>query len=225
MVIEEYYVPVARAGCYVPGGRYPLLSAPIMTIVPAKVAGVDEVIAAIASSHIDALSTRQLAALDSDQIQGLSTEQVQALSTAQVAGLTVAQVASLTTDQVTAMETADVRALTTAQIAGLLGDQVVALNTDASARRLGKGDDRPLNREADRAALIAALASVDVVTWFDEDTPLNLIQTLTPNVLAKGGDYQPETIVGYDWVTQHGGQVAIIPLLDGHSTTGTIAKM
>lgn len=106
-----------------------------------------------------------------------------------------------------------------------LGDiLVVGLNTDASVKRL-KGETRPIQDEATRTEILANLLLVDAVVLFDEDTPLNLIQALTPDVLAKGGDYQPETIVGYDWVTQHGGQVAIIPLLDGHSTTGTIAKM
>lgn len=106
-----------------------------------------------------------------------------------------------------------------------LGDiLVVGLNTDASVKRL-KGATRPIQDEITRAEILANLILVDAVVLFDEDTPLNLIQALTPDVLAKGGDYQPETIVGYDWVTQHGGQVAIIPLLDGHSTTGTITKM
>jgi rfaE bifunctional protein nucleotidyltransferase chain/domain len=106
-----------------------------------------------------------------------------------------------------------------------LGDVlVVGLNTDASVKRL-KGPTRPIQDETTRSEILANLILVDAVILFDEDTPLNLIQALTPNVLAKGGDYQPETIVGYDWVTQHGGQVAIIPLLDGHSTTGTVRRM
>ena len=71
---------------------------------------------------------------------------------------------------------------------------VVALNTDASARRLGKGPERPLNNERDRAALIAALGSVDLVTWFDEDTPLQLIAQLRPTILVKGGDYDMATL-------------------------------
>lgn len=106
-----------------------------------------------------------------------------------------------------------------------LGDiLVVGLNTDASVKRL-KGPTRPIQDETTRAEILANLILVDAVVLFDEDTPLNLIQTLTPNVLAKGGDYQPDTIVGYDWVTQHGGEVVIIPLLDGHSTTGTVGRM
>ena len=75
------------------------------------------------------------------------------------------------------------------QARALGGSLVVALNTDASAKRLGKGDDRPLNNELDRAVVIAALASVSLVTWFDENTPLELIGVLKPDVLVKGGDY------------------------------------
>jgi D-beta-D-heptose 7-phosphate kinase/D-beta-D-heptose 1-phosphate adenosyltransferase len=66
---------------------------------------------------------------------------------------------------------------------------------------------------------------VDAVVLFDEDTPLALIQTLTPDVLVKGGDYAPETIVGHDWVAQHGGTVQIVPLLDGHSTTNSVERI
>jgi len=100
---------------------------------------------------------------------------------------------------------------------------VVGLNTDASVQRL-KGLTRPIQDETTRAEVLAALWMVDAVVLFDEDTPLEVIQALTPDVLVKGGDYVPETIVGYDWVTQHGGTVEIVPLLDGHSTTGTIAR-
>lgn len=106
-----------------------------------------------------------------------------------------------------------------------LGDVlVVGLNTDASVQRL-KGPTRPIQDETTRAEVLAALLLVDAVILFDEDTPLELIQTLTPDVLVKGGDYVPETIVGYDWVTQHGGRVEIVPLLDGHSTTNSVEKM
>ena len=76
-----------------------------------------------------------------------------------------------------------------AQSRALGGSLIVALNTDASARRLNKGADRPLNREQDRATVIAALGSVDLVTWFDEDTPLALIQACRPEILVKGGDW------------------------------------
>lgn len=95
---------------------------------------------------------------------------------------------------------------------------IVGLNTDASIKRL-KGPSRPYHRFADRAMVLAALECVDYVIGFDEDTPAALIETLTPKVLSKGGDYTPETIVGADWVIKHGGCVKVIPLLEGHSTS------
>lgn len=101
---------------------------------------------------------------------------------------------------------------------------IVGVNSDASARRLGKGPDRPLNLEADRAFVVAGLASVDAVTLFDEDTPLALITLLQPDVLAKGADYALEAIVGADVVTARGGRVVRVPLVAGHSTTTLIAK-
>ncbi|CAN5189409.1 D-glycero-beta-D-manno-heptose 1-phosphate adenylyltransferase [soil metagenome] len=105
-----------------------------------------------------------------------------------------------------------------------LGDVlVVGLNTDASVKRL-KGPLRPIQDETTRAEVLAALLLVDAVVLFDEETPLELIQALNPDVLVKGGDYIPDTIVGYDWVTQHGGRVEIIPLLEGHSTTGIVGR-
>lgn len=105
-----------------------------------------------------------------------------------------------------------------AQGAGL----VVALNSDASTRRLGKGSDRPINRLADRAAVIAALESVSIVTWFEEDTPLALIQLLRPDVLIKGGDWKPQDIVGADDVIGWGGTVHSIPFLHQKSTTALL---
>ena len=112
-----------------------------------------------------------------------------------------------------------------AQARSLGGSLVVALNTDASARRLGKGPDRPLNAEGDRAALIAALASVSLVTGFDEDTPLQLIGELRPDVLVKGGDYDmrrlPETALVESW----GGHARAIPFVDGYSTTALVTKI
>ncbi len=101
---------------------------------------------------------------------------------------------------------------------------VVGLNTDKSVKLL-KGPSRPIQDETTRAEVLASLFFVDVVVLFNEDTPYQLIQLLTPDILIKGGDYRPETIVGHDWVTQHGGRVEIVPLLDGHSTTGTIGKI
>ena len=102
---------------------------------------------------------------------------------------------------------------------------VVALNTDASARRLGKGPDRPLNNEVDRAIMMAALESVSLVTWFDEDTPLELIRELRPQVIVKGGDYDmsklPETAAVESW----GGQARALPFVDGYSTTALVRKI
>ncbi|HET7767088.1 MAG TPA: D-glycero-beta-D-manno-heptose 1-phosphate adenylyltransferase [Burkholderiales bacterium] len=102
---------------------------------------------------------------------------------------------------------------------------LVALNTDASAKRLGKGADRPVNSLADRAALIAALGAVDLVTWFDEDTPLQLIRACRPDVLVKGGDWKPETIVGAAEVRAWGGSVHSIPFRHRLSTTALLEKI
>ncbi|MGQ0561658.1 MAG: D-glycero-beta-D-manno-heptose 1-phosphate adenylyltransferase [Gemmatimonadota bacterium] len=107
-----------------------------------------------------------------------------------------------------------------------LGDElVVALNSDASAWRLGKGEDRPVNREQDRALLLAGLGCVDHVTLFDEDTPRELIARLLPDVLVKGGDYTPETIVGRAEVETAGGRVVVIPFVHGHSTTELLKRI
>lgn len=105
-----------------------------------------------------------------------------------------------------------------------LGDLlVVGLNSDASVRRL-KGQDRPVNSEADRAAVLAALAAVDRVTIFEEDTPFELIRALLPDVLVKGGDYRVETIVGAPEVLAAGGRVEVAPLVPGRSTTRLIQR-
>ena len=112
-----------------------------------------------------------------------------------------------------------------AQARRLGGSLVVALNTDASARRLGKGADRPLNREADRVCLIAALASVDLVTWFDEDTPLQLIESLRPDVLVKGGDYDMATLPETQAMARWGGTALAIPFVSGFSTTALVQKI
>lgn len=101
---------------------------------------------------------------------------------------------------------------------------IVALNSDDSVRRL-KGPARPVRSAAERAVVVAALAMVDVVVVFEEDTPLRLIEWLEPDVVVKGGDYSPETIVGADVVRARGGRVVVIPLTPGHSTTRTIARM
>jgi D-glycero-beta-D-manno-heptose 1-phosphate adenylyltransferase len=102
---------------------------------------------------------------------------------------------------------------------------LVAVNSDASARRLGKGDDRPLNPLADRAAVVAALGSVQLVTWFDEDTPLALIRVCRPDVLVKGGDWKPDAIVGAAEVRGWGGSVHAIPFRHQLSTTALLRKI
>ena len=105
------------------------------------------------------------------------------------------------------------------------GSLVVALNTDASARRLGKGPDRPLNNEEDRAVMMAALESVSLVTWFDEDTPLELITELRPDLLVKGGDYDMDTLAETAVVKAYGGSARAIPFVDGYSTTALVKKI
>ena len=102
---------------------------------------------------------------------------------------------------------------------------LVALNTDASARRLGKGPDRPLNHEADRAAVIAALGSVDLVTFFDEDTPVALLAELRPQVYVKGGDYDMRTLAETKLVEGWGGRALAIPFVAGYSTTALVNRI
>lgn len=107
-----------------------------------------------------------------------------------------------------------------------LGDKLIlGLNTDASVKRLGKSPERPINSEDTRATILAGLECVDAVILFDEDTPLELITFVQPDVLVKGNDYKAEDIVGYDIVTAKGGQVITIQLVDGFSTTKLINKM
>lgn len=109
---------------------------------------------------------------------------------------------------------------------------VIGLNTDASVREQGKGEDRPINDQDARALVIAALGFVDLVLFFEEQTPINLIKELLPDVLVKGADYDPnETdptskkyIVGSDLIKSNGGKVIAIPLVDGYSTTSILAK-
>lgn len=101
---------------------------------------------------------------------------------------------------------------------------VVAVNTDDSVRRLGKDINRPIQDENSRAVIIAALHFVDLVILFDEDTPLELIQQLKPQVLVKGGDYKIHEIVGNEFVTANGGEAATIDFLEGFSTTKIIEK-
>ena len=111
------------------------------------------------------------------------------------------------------------------QARALGGSLVVALNTDASAKRLGKGPDRPLNNELDRAVVMAALASVSLVTWFDEDTPLELISVLKPDVLVKGGDYDMRKLAETAVVQSYGGRAVAIPFVDGYSTSALVQKI
>ena len=101
---------------------------------------------------------------------------------------------------------------------------VVGLNADASVRRL-KGPERPVRNEAERAYVLAALACVDAVVVFEQDTPLELVRVLQPDVIVKGGDYTPDTIVGADVVRARGGRVVVIPLTPGQSTTSIIEKL
>ena len=101
---------------------------------------------------------------------------------------------------------------------------VVGLNSDASVRRL-KGPSRPVRNERERAVVLAALAMVDAVVVFEQDTPLELIEALEPDVLVKGGDYTEGTIVGADFVKRRGGRVVVVPLTPGQSTTGIVEKL
>ncbi|NBW67981.1 MAG: D-glycero-beta-D-manno-heptose 1-phosphate adenylyltransferase [Betaproteobacteria bacterium] len=112
-----------------------------------------------------------------------------------------------------------------AQARSLGASLVVALNTDASSKRLGKGNDRPLNKLEDRAVLIAALASVSLVTWFDEDTPYQIIDALRPDILVKGGDYDMATLAETQLVVSYGGRAQAIPFVSGYSTTALVQKI
>jgi len=106
-----------------------------------------------------------------------------------------------------------------------LGDLlVIGLNTDASIKKI-KGPSRPILDEQTRALILASLSFVSVVTFFDEETPYNLIRKIQPHYLVKGGDYKPEDIVGYDIVKARGGHVLTIPLVEGYSSTGIIDKL
>ena len=112
-----------------------------------------------------------------------------------------------------------------AQARALGGSLIVALNTDASTRRLGKGDDRPLNNEMDRAIVMASQEAVSLVTWFDEDNPQALIAEIRPDILVKGGDYDmdvlPETALMHTW----GGKALALPFVSGYSTTALVKRI
>ena len=112
-----------------------------------------------------------------------------------------------------------------AQARALGASLMVALNTDASARRLAKGPDRPLNTEGDRAFVMAALASTSLVTWFDEDTPLELIADIKPDILVKGGDYDMQKLAETRVVEAYGGRALALPFVDGYSTTALVRKI
>ncbi|HMJ49066.1 MAG TPA: D-glycero-beta-D-manno-heptose 1-phosphate adenylyltransferase [Burkholderiales bacterium] len=112
-----------------------------------------------------------------------------------------------------------------AQARALGASLMVAVNSDASVKRLDKGHGRPVNTLADRTAVVAALESVDLVTWFDEDTPLALIVACRPDILVKGGDWKVENIVGAKEVPAWGGKVYSIPFMHKTSTTALMAKI
>jgi D-beta-D-heptose 7-phosphate kinase/D-beta-D-heptose 1-phosphate adenosyltransferase len=100
---------------------------------------------------------------------------------------------------------------------------IVGLNSDASVKRL-KGEDRPVQNERARAEVLAALEAVDLVALFEEDTPLNLITQIKPSVLVKGADYSREQVVGHEIVEAHGGEVRLVDILQGFSTTSLVAR-
>jgi rfaE bifunctional protein nucleotidyltransferase chain/domain len=112
-----------------------------------------------------------------------------------------------------------------AQARALGGSLIVALNTDASVKRLGKGDDRPLNAETDRAIVMASQEAVSLVTWFGEDTPVDIIARIRPDILVKGGDYDmaklPETALVESW----GGRALALPFVAGYSTTKLVQRI
>lgn len=106
-----------------------------------------------------------------------------------------------------------------------LGDMlIVGLNSDASVRRL-KGNSRPISNQESRAMVMAAFAFVDYVVMFEEDTPLNLIKEIKPDILVKGGDYTHDNVVGADFVESYGGRLELIPLVPGESTTNLVKRM
>lgn len=112
-----------------------------------------------------------------------------------------------------------------AQARALGGSLIVALNTDASARRLGKGEDRPLNRDTDRAVVMASQEAVSLVTWFDEDTPLALIGEIRPDLIVKGGDYDMRVLPETQLVESWGGKALALPFVSGYSTTRLVEKI
>ena len=112
-----------------------------------------------------------------------------------------------------------------AQARALGGSLIVALNTDASVKRLGKGDDRPLNKDADRAIVMASQEAVSLVTWFDEDTPLEIVGEIRPDILVKGGDYDMATLAETKLVESWGGHALALPFVAGYSTTQLVNRI
>ncbi|MEY4562728.1 MAG: hypothetical protein RLZZ618_2005 [Pseudomonadota bacterium] len=112
-----------------------------------------------------------------------------------------------------------------AQARALGGSLVLGLNSDASARRLGKGPDRPLNAEGDRACVLAALESVSLVLLFDEDTPVELLKRVRPQLYVKGGDYDIEKLEETKWVRSWGGDARALSFVDGYSTTNLVKRI
>lgn len=112
-----------------------------------------------------------------------------------------------------------------AQAKSLGASLLLAVNTDLSVRLLGKGDDRPFNNQMDRMSVLAALAAIDLITWFDDETPLSLILEARPEILVKGGDWPIEQIVGAHEVIEWGGQVHSIPFIHKRSTTSMVRKI
>jgi len=112
-----------------------------------------------------------------------------------------------------------------AQARALGASLVLGLNSDASARGLGKGPDRPLNTELDRACVLAALESVSLVTLFDEATPVELMKRVRPQLYVKGGDYDIETLEETKWVRSWGGEARALAFVDGYSTTALVGRI
>jgi len=112
-----------------------------------------------------------------------------------------------------------------AEARALGGSLVIGLNSDASARGLGKGPERPINQEADRACVLAALESVSLVTLFDEHTPVELLKLVRPGLYVKGGDYDVEALEETRWVRSWGGDACALPFVDGYSTSALVARI
>ena len=112
-----------------------------------------------------------------------------------------------------------------AEARALGGSLVIGLNSDASARGLGKGPERPINQEADRACVLAALESVSLVTLFDEHTPVELLKLVRPGLYVKGGDYDVAALEETRWVRSWGGDARALPFVDGYSTSALVARI